>query len=129
MIKLDISLAAATQKEIFGVCRNCHKEVKRLPYDGYYGYIKAKSSLLKITECPHCQTMLREHKSTIKWERTPKGDYIAKCKNGDFLVFKWGNVWKWRYRPYGQTHPDVVRTAKTKDLAKRACERHEEFRQ
>lgn len=131
MPKLILSTMIHPKKEIIAVCGVCQKEVKRIAYEGYQDHVRVRSRLLKTESCPHCAAVFIERKCqpTIKWEKTAKGDYIAKCKNGDFLVFKWGNVWKWRYRPYGQTQPDVVRTAKTKDLAKRACEHHEEFRQ
>lgn len=34
----------------------------------------------------------------MKWIRLDNGDWQAQGKEGDFLVFKWGNVWKARYR-------------------------------
>lgn len=34
----------------------------------------------------------------MKWIRLENGDWQAQGKEGDFLVFKWGALWKARYR-------------------------------
>ena len=131
MAKLNLSTVIYPKSEIIAVCSICQKEVGRIAYDGYADHSRQKSKLIKqAEECPHCKAVFQEKakKPDIPWERTASGEYIAKATNGDFLVWKWGNGYKWRYRPYGQPHPDVVRTAKTKDLAQRACERHGEWR-
>lgn len=38
----------------------------------------------------------------MKWVRLENGDWQAKGKEGDFLAYKWGGVWKARYRSQDQ---------------------------
>lgn len=49
--------------------------------------------------CPSC--INREKigvQGVMKLERLANGDYQAKGKNGDFLLWKYGKQWKGRYR-------------------------------
>lgn len=56
--------------------------------------------------CPNCIAGYKydekrnkaEDKVVMKWERLSNGDYQAKGKNGDFLLWKYGKQWKGRYR-------------------------------
>ncbi|MBQ5930451.1 MAG: hypothetical protein IIX02_06640 [Clostridia bacterium] len=127
MGKITTTVLLRNEKVVIGTCSACKKEVGREHYESFFDFSRKEKRVLSIAKCPHCGEIFKEG-AAIKWERTAKGDYIAKAKNGDFLVFKWGNVWKWRYRRYGETTPESVRTARTRQDAMAACERHGEFR-
>lgn len=111
-------------------CSACGKEVVRVEYDGYSDY-KRKAAKYKgmIKSCPHCNAeyQAKQARKAPKWAKKG-GDYIAECENGDFLVFKWGYAWKWRYRRYGRKEPDQIATSFSLETAKRACERHKEWK-
>ena len=62
-----------------------------------------------------------------RWVKLENKDYQAKCTNGDFLIWRYGNSYKWRYRTYGKQYADQIGYAATLELAKKACESHEDF--
>ncbi len=131
MPNLNFNTLIYPKSEIIALCSICQKEVGRIEYDGYGDHSRQKGRLAQqVTECPHCKAVFQEKEKTavIPWERTTAGDYIAKATNGDFLVWKWGNGYKWRYRTYGEQAPEQINFAKTKKDAQRACERHREWR-
>lgn len=118
------------KKEIVASCSLCGHEVARRGWEHYTEYNRQVEKLTAyLEECPNCRARFKDSakKVVIPWERTNDGDYIAKAKNGDFLVWKYGYGYKWRYRKYGAETQERINFAKTKDEAKRACERHVEW--
>lgn len=124
-----ISVLLWPKKEIVANCPDCRKELVRVEYEGYADYHrKRKQAENSVAECPNCKAVFQERESVadIPWGKTIAGDYIAKAKNGDFLVWKDGGRYKWRYRAYGGQTPEI-HFARTKQDAMAACERHGEW--
>ena len=118
------------KKEIVASCSLCCHEVARRGWEHYTEYNRQVKKLTAyLEECPNCQARFKDSakKVVIPWERTKDGDYIAKAKNGDFLICIYGYGYNWRYFNYGAYAPECINFAKTKDEAKRACERHVEW--
>jgi hypothetical protein len=130
----EFSVMPYPKKEIRVVCKECRQTVRMEPWDSYAEYKRKMSVVKQLKTCPFCakSTMTKGvEESKIKWERTPHGDYKAIVANGDFLVFKFGNGvmrWRWRFRKKGDTYPERIRVAQTKEEAMKACDHHEEWK-
>ena len=118
--------------QLLATCAACGKEVMRQEYNGYSDY-KRKESKYKslIQSCPYCKASYHaaQERKAPKWAKKGK-DYVADCENGNFLVFKWGHLWRWRYLPYGATSVRCEDTgyAYSIEVAKRACEKRKEWK-
>ena len=128
--KLFISSTVLPLSEVVAHCSECGKEIKRQSWNGYHDYIRQRDKLRKIEYCPFCKSAFKEGVTTNppKWERDEKGRMIAKCKDGDFMVWKEGRIWKWRWRVYGGIYANHLGRSMTKADAMRACERHGEWK-
>ena len=120
-------------KELIARCPTCRMEIQRDSWESLADHQRKKRLLTKaIAKCPFCGERFKEkpEKAIIPWERLPNGDYIAKAKNGDFLVWKekGKNGYKCRYRNYGTKSPDGIVWASTKDKAMAMCTVHEEWK-
>lgn len=119
--------------QLLATCAACGKEVVKVEYDGYSDY-KRKESKYKsmIKACPHCKASYHDTQAVRKapkWAKKGKA-YVAEGANGDFLVFKWGHLWRWRWRRYGEKEPKLEDTGCSfvLEAAKRACEKHREWK-
>lgn len=121
-------------KEIVATCSVCHMELKREEWTTL-GDFQRKDKRIKqtIAKCQFCGATFKE--ARLVWEtrtclrgRRKETDYIAKAKNGDFLVWKWGGGYGYRYRKYGAENPEGIFWKRTKEEAKRACESHAEWK-
>ena len=125
--KIEWSITSLPAKEIFGACRECGAELVRVEYSGYHDYNNKLSRLKKrYKSCPKCaekNAPKRAKKSGPKWKRLGNGDWIAECKEGDFLVWKFGSAYRWRYRRYGKDYADLRGQSYTRAKAQEACER------
>lgn len=129
MEKLVFSTTVFPKRQVFATCSACGQEVVRVEYGHYEDYKRQRRKIERTTlKCPHCKAVFVELKGGPKWERTSEGDLIAKAENGDFLVWKYGYGYKWRYRTYGELQPKAILWARTVKEAKAACERHVEWR-
>lgn len=130
MTKLILSTLLHPKKEIVAVCDACKKEVKRVAYDGFFDHDKKEAAMRKIRVCPHCKASFKEDAKAVKieWKKTVEGDLKAEATNGDFLVWRYGIGYKWRYRKYGGAYADEVGFTNTKKAAQKACEKHKEWR-
>lgn len=131
MAKLEFDTLIVPEKLIIAHCSVCKKEIKRTDYGHYEDFKRQKSKLEKsIFECPYCDAVfiVRATAVCIPWEKTKDGDYIAKAQNGDFLVWKYGYGYKWRYRKYGAQSPEQIHYVRTKAEAQKACMRHPEWK-
>ena len=128
MAKINVTTVVHPNKEVVGVCSECGKEVGNFSYDGYYDHGRQKLRMKNIPSCPHCGAEYMARSAFIKWEKTAEGNYIAEAKNGDFLIWKYGFGYRWRYRKYGAQCPNGIFYAKTKELAKKACQQHAEWK-
>lgn len=110
-------------------CSACGKELAREKWKSYFSFERDKSRLIRtIKSCKHCGALFLEMKKTPVWEKTNKKfEIIAKGKNGDFLIWKAGNVWKWRYRAYGELYANQIGRAASKAEAQKACAKHKEW--
>ena len=118
-------------KEIVATCSLCRVELKREEWTTLGDYQRrTKRFKQTIAKCPFCGAVFKEEtlKANIKWERTKDGDYIAKAKNGDFLVWKYGYGYKCRYRAYGAVYADGIIWKRTKEEAMRVCQQHPEWK-
>ena len=118
------------KKEVVARCSLCGHELARRGWEYYTDYnLQVKKLKASVEECHNCKARFKDSakKVVIPWERTKDGDYIAKAKNGDFLIWKYGYGYRWRYRKYGTEAPERINFAKTKDEAKMACERNVEW--
>lgn len=123
---IEIKTEAYPKKGLKAVCNVCGFVAYETEWDSYHDY-KAKKARLakKYTFCQKCGAV---NEGVPKWVKTDNGDWQAKCRNGDFLVWKYGNSYKWRYRTYGGTYADQIGFSRTLDQAKKACQRHEEWK-
>ena len=130
--KLNFQAVVFPIPQIVATCGECGAELARQNYSGYHDYNLQKSILGKrIVRCTYCQPKAEraaEKGNAPKWQREPNGDWLAKALNGDFLIWRYGNSFKWRYRGYGKQAPDVIGFSKTVDGAKQACEKHKQWR-
>ena len=118
-------------KEIVATCSVCVTELSRDEWYSLGDYSRKMKQFKKsIAKCPYCGAVFKEEtlKANIKWERTKDGDYIAKAKNGDFLVWKYGYGYKCRYRAYGAESPDGVIWKRTREEAMKVCKQHPEWK-
>ena len=129
--KILIDTIVHPKKEVVATCSVCRVELKREEWDTLGCHQRKKKEMEKtIVKCPFCGAVFKEEnkKANIKWERTKDGDYIAKAKNGDFLVWKYGYGYKCRYRAYGAVYADGIFWKRTKDEAMKACQQHPEWK-
>ena len=125
---ITITTTVHPRNEVIATCGVCGAEIGRLTYDGYADHGRQKARLKKIPSCKHCGAEYIARPAFIKWEKTSAGDYMAKAANGDFLIWKYGFGWRWRYRAYGAQSPNGIFYAKTRDAAKKACQKHAEWK-
>lgn len=130
MGKIEWNVTQYPVSDIYGVCAECKKEIVRKTYNGYIDYKYWRDKLQKeYTHCPECaKRNAKPIANKSKWEKLLNGDYIAKCLNGDFLIWKYGNAYKWRYRDYGRESPNCIGFASTLEIAKKSCEKHGEWK-
>lgn len=131
MKTIEIDTVVFPLKEIRAICPTCKTELKRVSWTSLSEHQRKKREIEKsVSKCQFCGERFLENnaKAKIPWERTSCGDYIAKAKNGDFLIWKYGYGWKYRYRAYGAENPDFIAWKRTKDEAIKACERHAEWK-
>jgi hypothetical protein len=120
---IEIKTEAFPKKWLKAVCNVCGFVVSEIEWESYPDYRNKKSKLVKkYTFCQKCGAV---NEGVPKWIRVENGDWQAKCKDGDFLIWKYGSSYKWRYRTYGKLYADQIGFSKTIDQAKKACERHE----
>ena len=122
---IDISVTNYPKKEIYAVCGDCGAEIWRETWDTYADYNSKKRLAKKLyKKCPKC---CAETKSKTKpvWQRGLNGDYAAQTPEGDFLIWRYGRIWKGRWRKYGSEVPVMLGFASTLELMKRRCERSE----
>ena len=117
-------------RELIVKCPTCHVEIQRDSWENLNDFNRKRRMLTKaIAKCPYCGERFQpKNRVNIPWEKTKDGDYIAKAKNGDFLVWKFGRGYKCRYRKYGEEAPDGVIWRRTKEDAMRTCELHPEWK-
>ncbi len=129
ILKVNVEPILFPTAVLVAKCPVCETELARLSFNGYHDYNNKRSSVRKkIRRCSQCKAVFSVSNEKPTWERTKNGDLIAECLNGDFLVWKYGNAYKWRYRTYGKQYADEIFFARTKEEAQRACERHKEWR-
>lgn len=128
--KIVISSTVLPKSEVIASCSECEAEIKRLEWKSYFDYTRQRGKLKKIEVCPFCKSSFKEGVITNppKWERDEKGRMIAKCKDGDFMVWREGRIWKWRWRIYGGVYANYLGRSATKATAMKACERHNEWK-
>lgn len=126
---LCVKAVVMPSKELIASCNACNAVLAREPWSGYHDYNRRKAAVEKrFFSCPKCKTQFQVSRETPSWTKEPNGDLVARCKNGDFCIWKYGNAFKWRYRTYGKQYADQIGFAATKEYAKSACERHKEWR-
>lgn len=131
MLKMEWSTAVLPTSEIIGFCNECNTEICRMHYDGYHDHgTKLAHLKKKYAECPNCKAKAANTvKVSPKWKKLDNGDYVAECKKGDFLVWKFGYAYRWRFRTYGKVFADYGGQSYTRKKAQEACERCEEWKE
>ena len=126
---IEISVTNYPKKEIYAVCSECKAELWRETWETYADYNSKRSSARKkFKGCPRCGKTAKkaaEMPVPVKWEKQFNGDWMAKLLKGDFLIWKYGRIWKGRYRVYGSDKPVQMGFASTLELMKKRCERSE----
>jgi hypothetical protein len=114
------------------VCSECDRQIVETHYDSLSAYNR-KSATWKqtIKACPYCKASYKvspENRKAITWVKSYK-DWVAEAKNGTFIVFKWGNGWRWSFCYKGEEYPraENTGTAFSKEVAVRVCEKHKEW--
>lgn len=131
MGKMNLSVLGHPENKIRVTCAVCGAVAYEKTWTDYWDYKRKKAQAERISCCMACNKSKTVVETSIKWQRTAKGDYQAIVANGDFLVFKWGNgliPWRWRFRRKGEQTPERIRVAKTKEEAMKECEQHEEWK-
>lgn len=127
---IDVRTEAYPSKRLVVACTVCDTVLDSYEWETYSEYQSKKSRLkTKYVSCPECER--REKKlakvKPPKWERQSNGDYQAECKNGDFLIWKYGQAYKWRYRVYGGVYANQIGFAPNLKTAKEHCENYPEW--
>lgn len=126
---LNFNAVVFPAKEMIVSCTSCNAELAREVWNSYHDYNRKQAAARKrFARCPKCKTAFKVSRETPTWETAGNGDLIAKGKNGDFCIWRYGNAFKWRYRTYGKQYADQIGFAVTKEYAKSMCERHKEWR-
>lgn len=122
---IELSVAQFPQKELIAKCSECGMEVWRSTWDTYSDYNRIKvASRRKYKKCPHCKKGCEDLAVTvIKWQKSLNGDYIAQAPEGDFLIWRYGRIWKARWRVYGSDKPVMLGFSSTLEGMKHRCER------
>ena len=116
------------KSELFAYCSACKTELARVGWTSYHDYGLQKTKLGKrFDRCPKCKAVFNAVAKPT-WKKQATGDWKAACRNGDFLVWKHGRVYKWRYRAYGNTYADRLGVSNCLSGAQKACERHSEWK-
>ena len=124
---IEIKTEAYPKKGLKAVCSECGYVVCEMEWGSYSDYRCKKAKLMKkYSFCQKCGAVNKA--GAPVWQKATNGDWLAKCKNGDFIVWKYGNAYKWRYRRYGGEYADQIGFSKTLDQAKRACASNEEWK-
>lgn len=124
MALLDFCVDMRAQKVIVR-CSECGGVVVTVPYKGYREYgCQRRTIKNQHFKCEKCGKSFENsrRKALPHWERNG-GDYIASCATGDFIVWRYGYVWKCRFRLYGHKEPLWVKTAVAVECAKGICEK------
>lgn len=109
-------------------CSACKAELAYVAWTSYYDHSLKKEKLQKkFDRCPRCKAVFNVA-ARPTWVKQPTGDWRAACRNGDFLVWRHGRVYKWRYRVYGNTYADQLGVSSSLMRAQKACEGHLEWR-
>ena len=138
-------------KEVVVTCGECQQVIARVEWTTYADFERVKSSIRrKHKSCPFCGKKTtdgymtepqgenggdssaspqndrvggRNDKGSPKWvKRSATGDWEAKRKDGDFLVWKYGKGWRGRWREYGSDNPIMLGFAPTLESMKKRCE-------
>lgn len=124
---IEIKTEPYPKKLLKAICSECGNVVLETEWGSYSDYrIKKDRLMKKYSFCQKCGSV--NQNGNPKWQKEDNGDWLSKCKNGDFLIWKYGNSYKWRYRRYGGTYADQIGFSSTLEQAKRACENHEEWK-
>ena len=127
--EISVRAVELPKKELIALCKACNAVLAREPWSGYHDYNRRKAAVEKrFSNCPKCKAQFQVLREKPKWEKEKNGDLVARCKNGDFCIWKYGNAFKWRYRTYGTLYATQMGFATTKEYAKSACERHKEWK-
>ena len=131
--KILFDIKVPPEKVIIAICQNCGKKIEQREWRSY-GYIPQSKARIrdKWSKCPHCGLFFDHvgkgaNKPTPKWVKVSTNEYKAVAKDGDFLVWKWGQVWKSRYRKKGVKEPLWVKTSFCIECAKGICERSKDW--
>ena len=127
MSNVDWRLVGYPGKELYAVCLTCNTEIVRKTWDGYIDFKYWRDKLKKqYTVCPVCKAKNKQPPVQLPtWSKRGNGDWLAMAKFGDFLIWKYGRAYKWRYREYGRESANCVGFASTLEIAKTMCEKHE----
>ena len=118
------------KKEIVATCAVCGQVLAKSEWHGYADYKRQRYKLVQRlpNECGGCgKSFIGDTKNLPKWTKNVIGDFQAKAKNGDFLVWKDGIGYRYRFRKYGAESPREIRYARKKEDAFRACEKDKEW--
>ena len=123
---IELSVTQYPVKEIIARCGECKAEIWRQTWDTYADYQRKRGLAKKLyKKCPSCGAKTEKGGGIVQWTREANGDYLAKREKGDFLVWKYGRIWKGRYRAYGTDKPVMLGFSSTLEGMKRRCERSE----
>ena len=127
--KLEFIVKVPPEKLVIGICGNCGNEVERVKW-GSYGYVRNVKRKMKEdhSRCGKCGSLFDhvktdENKPTPKWVKVGTNEYKAVARDGDFLVWKDGYMWKSRYRKKGAKEPSWLERDFVLECAKNRCEK------
>ena len=124
---IDVRTEAYPAKQIKVVCTDCNTTLATVEWGNYAEYQRKKANLKKwYTVCDKCAPP-QEEAQKPKWVKKDNGDWKAECKNGDFLIWKFGRTYQWRWRKYGNQYADEIGRAFTAKEAKSICENYHEW--
>ena len=130
---IDVKPEAYPSKQIKVVCTDCNTTLATVEWSNYAEYQRKKANLKKwYTVCEKCTPKAEGSKPV--WVKQEDGNWIAKCKNGDFLIWQYEkksksrNPYKWRYRRYnGEVEIDDFGCAESPQEAKDMITKHPEW--
>jgi hypothetical protein len=123
---LEFEVKIPPDKTVTGICGCCRKELETKKWYSY-GYVPRLKVLMrqKFKACPYCATLFDHVKdcATPKWVKIATNEYKAVARDGDFLVWKDGCMWKSRYRKKGAKEPSWLERDFVLECAKNRCEK------
>ena len=119
MDKLIFDILIHPKKEVIARCSKCNMVLANCEYISYFDCQRSQSKMRRrIDKCKKCNAVFFE---VPKWEKTQFG-WKAKCKEGEFVLYKDGRGWKGHYHTPDDSYFFFLPWRSKVNMLKRVCE-------